>query len=398
MRVFIYAHAFAPMVGGAETLVMLLARGLVEQLQKGMHGHNGAVGQYDKRMVTVATPTPANGFDDSILPFRVVRQPSLWQLVRLLWNADIVHLAGPCFLPLILGLILRKPTIVEHHGFQTVCPNGQLFFEPTQMPCPGHFMARSHYKCLRCNANQGKLYSLGMWLLTFLRRRLCHWVSVNVVLTNWLDTVLKLPRTTTIYCGVPDNAGSINLQIPGSRLTLAFMGRLVSLKGVHTLLQAAHRLRAGGLDFHIKIIGRGPERANLESQVKALGLNDYVTFMGYLNQQELDQALADVAVIVMPSLAGETFGLVAAENMMCGRLMVVSNDGALSEVVGDTRLKFQPGDSEGLAGCLQMVLENPKLMTELRVEARKRALQFFRQERMVEDHLSLYGGILICKD
>src|SRR5437879_5202196 len=101
--------------------------------------------------VTVVTPTPAGEMDDSTLPFPVVRQPSFPALLRLLQAADVVHLAGPCFLPMMLGLLFRKQVVVEHHGFQVICPNGQLFYEPTQMPCPGHFMAGQHRQCLRCN-------------------------------------------------------------------------------------------------------------------------------------------------------------------------------------------------------------------------------------------------------
>src|SRR5262249_28048178 len=132
MRILIHTHAFAPKVGGVETMVMSLARGLVRPHETESN---------NRVNVTVATATPSGGFDDESLLFRVVRQPSLRQFLRLLWEADVVHLAGPSFLPLLFGLLLRKRVVVEHHGFQAICPNGQLHYEPTQIPCPGHFMA-----------------------------------------------------------------------------------------------------------------------------------------------------------------------------------------------------------------------------------------------------------------
>lgn len=383
MRVLIYAHSFAPKIGGAETLVMLLARGLAKRW-----------GLEDKNFLTVMTPTAANGFDDKPLPFKIVRQADLWKLVRLIIGADIVHLAGPCFMPLLLGLLFRKKVVVEHHSFQPTCPNGLLLYGPTQMPCPGHFMAGRHYECLQCNAELGMLHSFKLWLLTFPRRWLCHQVSVNVAITEWLARELRLPNTTTIYCGIPSKNNGITTQAIQSPLTFAFIGRLVGTKGVHTLLQAAHRLKSRGLTFRIKIIGEGPERAVLESQANDLKLDDCVTFMGYLPENELDKTLADVGIIVMPSLNGETFGLVAAENMMLGRLVIVSDIGVLSEVIGDAGLKFPPGDAEGLATCLQKVLEEPEMVRDLRLKAQKRAWQLFRQNRMVENHLSLYGGLL----
>src|SRR5438094_904010 len=142
---------------------------------------------------------------DASLPFRVVRRPSLLELLRLIRAADVIHLAGPSFIPMLLGLFLRKPVVVEHHGFQTICPNGQLLYEPTQTPCPGHFMAGRHSECIRCNAQLGLLGSLKLWLLTFPRRWLCTRARSNIMPTEWLSTLLRLPRSTTIYHGLPEN-------------------------------------------------------------------------------------------------------------------------------------------------------------------------------------------------
>ena len=52
----------------------------------------------------------------------------------------------------------------------------------------------------------------------------------------------------------------------------------------------------------------------------------------------------------MPSL-GEIFGLVALENMLRKKVMIVSEIGSLTEVIGDTGLTFPAGDATALAGC-----------------------------------------------
>src|SRR5438105_11408874 len=102
-RVLIYTHAFAPKIGGVETYVMLLAQGLARRLRQA---------EADV-LVTVATPTQAGESNDKALPFRVVRQPGLALLLRLLWRADVIHLAGPAFVPMLVGILLRKPVVVE---------------------------------------------------------------------------------------------------------------------------------------------------------------------------------------------------------------------------------------------------------------------------------------------
>jgi hypothetical protein len=136
--------------------------------------------------ITLATQTPADNFDDASLPFRVVRQPNLIHLWDLIRASDVVHVAGPALSPIFLGLLARKPVVVEHHGFQAICPNGQLLIEPAGVLCPGHFMADRHSECLRCNSGQGWLAPRKLWLLTFVRRFLCRRVASNITPTAWL--------------------------------------------------------------------------------------------------------------------------------------------------------------------------------------------------------------------
>jgi len=132
VKLLLYSHYFAPSIGGVETIVMSLARGLAE-----LRAENGA----QEFEITLVTQTPREDFDDSALPFPVIRQPGFWRLMRLVRGADAVHLAGPALAPLALGLLWRKPVVVEHHGFQVICPTGQLLIESRGEPCPGHFMA-----------------------------------------------------------------------------------------------------------------------------------------------------------------------------------------------------------------------------------------------------------------
>lgn len=386
MNVLIYSHAFAPSVGGVETIVMLLARALVDRKRDAEKAGE------QPWMVTLVTRTPRRDFDDGSLPFNVVRCPRLGTLWRLLGAADVVHLAGPALVALSLAILRRKPFVVEHHGYQTICPNGQLFYEPTRMPCPGHFIAHRYLECLRCNAAQGNLRSLQMFLLTFPRRVLSRLAAVNVVPTRSVGSLLRLPRTNVIHHAVPqhrqDTARSSRPSYPP---TFAFIGRLVSTKGASVLLEAASELKKRGWAFRVKVVGDGPERQALEARAGALDLRDCVDFIGYVPQSALGLSLAGVAAVVVPSLSPETFGLVAAEQMVRGRLVIASDVGGLGEVVGDAGLKFAPGDVTALAESMQKVLEAPSLTIELGQRARERALELFCQERMVVEHIAAFG-------
>ncbi|MBZ5696712.1 MAG: glycosyltransferase family 4 protein [Acidobacteriia bacterium] len=390
MKILLYGDRFLPSVGGVQTSLGLLARGLAELDAQGTSAGAG------RNEVTVATRTAANGMDDSSLPYRVVRQPGFWRLVGLIREADVVHVAGPCLLPLSIAWLLRKPAVVEHHGYQANCPNGLLFKMPSQTVCPGHFAQGRYRECLRCcSSTMGLTGGFRTLLLMFPRRWLCKRVVANITITDHVATRLKLPRSRTIYYGI-DEASQVGAgEIPSRSRTLkvAYVGRLVVEKGPVLALHAEKYLNDRGTAFSLAFIGDGPERNALETLVESLGLRNSVTFTGDLRGADLDRAASKIDVVVMPSVCEETAGLSAIEQMMRGRVVIASDIGGLSEVVGDAGLKFTPGDSEALASCVQQVIDNPTLMTSVGSAARARALQLFRRDSMIQNHLLLYREV-----
>jgi len=386
LKLLIYSHAFAPKIGGVETYVMLLAEGLARESAIDVGNVH----------VTVVTPTAADAMNDSALPFRVVRQPGILQLLKLLWDSNVVHLAGPCLFPMMIGLALRRPVVVEHHGYQAVCPNGLLFFEPSKTVCPGHFIKRQYGKCLRCNGSEsGFVSGLTRLILTFPRRLACKLVTLNVPISQHLRDRLALPRSSVIYygiCGPLETEHSLSdtqNKIP-SYANLAYVGRLVREKGVSVLLRAASQLRNSGYRFSLKIIGDGPERPELEELAIKLDLRDCLHFTGWLQGHAFKSALEDVSVLLMATLMEETAGLAAIEQMMRGRLVIVSDIGGLGEVVDGAGLKFEPGNVTALASCIQHVLEDPRMAARLGAEAALRAAELFTQQRMVNDHVKVF--------
>jgi len=144
------------------------------------------------------------------------------------------------------------------------------------------------------------------------------------------------------------------------------------------------------LPFRLKIIGDGPERRALEEQTRVLKLTDRVDFLGYLPVADLKRALADVVAVVVPSLAGEVFGLALLEQMQEGRILIVSNIAPFDEVLGNAGMRFSPGDSSELAQRMMQVIANPSLIETLGVRARLRATETFGLEEMMQAHLALY--------
>ncbi len=382
MKLLLYSHFFAPSVGGVETIVLSLARGLAE-LRK-----PSGDPEFE---VSLATQTAADKFDDTSLPFHVVRQPSLIHLWDLIRASDVVHVAGPALAPMFLGFLARKPLVVEHHGFQTICPNGQLLIEPSGTPCPGHFMAGRHAECLRCNSGQGWPASRKLWLLTFVRRFLCRRDSSNITPTAWLGELLQLPRSVAIPHGLANGALVPLTKTKTSQPpVITFQGRLVTTKGVRILFKAARILCEQNQTFELLVIGDGPERASLERMAEAAPLAGRVRFAGRLAGAQLDAALAEATVVVVPSLGGEVFGLVVAENMLRGLPVVTSDLGAFVEVLGEGGLTFCTGDAAALAAALARILDDPALAARLAQRGRQRAIEFCDFQRMLEAHVAVY--------
>jgi glycogen(starch) synthase len=386
MKLLIYTHPFAPMIGGIETYTMLLAQGLSNEPQTG--------GEFFE--VTVATQAAANGMDDSMLPFRVVRKPRVARLARLIWQTDVLHITNPAFLPMLLAWLLRIPVVVEHDGYQAACPNGLLFHGARQSDCPGYFLARRYRECLRCNwRDPGKLASIRMLVLTFPRRWLCSRVTVNIGASHHVAGRVAMPRTQVIYHGVtrPPAVAESDEPSASSGVCFAYVGRMIKEKGVAVLLRAAQLLASRGYEFRLKLIGDGPVRPELERMTDEFGLRERTVFTGFLEGQALQGALREATAAVMPSIWEDVAPLACSEHMMSGRLLIASDLGGLGELVGGAGLKFAAGDAEALAECLRRVVEDPGLARELGAKARLRALELFDQDRMVSDHVQVYSRI-----
>ena len=385
MKIVFFTEDFAPTIGGVQTIVMELARGLVE-----WHGspNGNSVESFD---VTVATRTPRGGMDDSAMPFRVLREPTLTQLFQLFRRANVIHLAGASMVPMAIGLSLRKPVVVEHHGYQAVCPSGNYLHEPDKTTCPGQFQNGNYAECFRCGAVEASRFKSARNLtLLFPRRWLATQVAANVAVSDHNGRRVALPRTQTIYHGIMETTLNNTFSRAGEQLVLAYVGRLVPEKGVDVLLRAAGVAWNSGCDYRLKIVGDGPERGRLESLADELQLRGRVAFLGYCDRNSLEKAMQDVSVIVMPSLCEEACPVAAIEQMMRGRLVIAAEIGGLDEVIGRTGLKFPPGDANALAGCIRKVVDDRLLAGSLGEAARERALDLFLKSEMMRKHVVLY--------
>lgn len=119
--------------------------------------------------------------------------------------------------------------------------------------------------------------------------------------------------------------------VSGGKLQLVFVGRLIPLKACDLALRAAAELlRAGAA--HFTVVGDGPERKSLEQLAKNLGIEDVVTFLGWLSGSDTLVQLKQADVLVFPSLR-EFGGTVVFEALALGAVPVVADFGGPGDIV-----------------------------------------------------------------
>jgi glycosyltransferase involved in cell wall biosynthesis len=176
----------------------------------------------------------------------------------------------------------------------------------------------------------------------------------------------------------------------GSRRVL-FVGRLVEDKRPMDLVQAAVRLAAAGKDVELVIAGAGPLQGDLAEAARAGGVD--VRFLGFVNQSKLPAVYAAADVVVLPSMARETWGLVVNEAMACGVPAVVS------DAVGCGPDLIQPratgavaplGDVAALAAAIDGVLAFDARTTRPRLAE---LMQIYSPERAAEGVLEAAAAL-----
>lgn len=175
-----------------------------------------------------------------------------------------------------------------------------------------------------------------------------------------------------------------------SGMTLAlFVGRLIELKDVATLVRAAARTAAAAAPLRYAVCGDGPQRAALEAQVMSLGLQDHVRFLG----ERADVArLIDAADVVVLTSRQEGLSNVILEAMRGARPVVASRAGGNVELVVPeaTGLLFPVGDDAALAATLQRLAADGALREGLGQQGALRVEQTFAIEAMTGSFARLY--------
>lgn len=233
-----------------------------------------------------------------------------------------------------------------------------------------------------------------------LRRALkaADWVTVNSEATlaaaKEVDPTVA-GRTSLISAVIAPLRSPEPVALPFSPPVLVAAGRLVPEKGFDVLLEALAQIRDARPDVRLLLGGDGPERANLEAQARALGVQDALEIEGWLQPEDMDALFDRATVVAMPSRS-EQFGRIAVEAALRGRPVVASRVDGLPEAVGgdETGSLVPPEDASALALAVLDLMHDPARARRMGAAARKRALaRFPSAEALADTHERLYDRL-----
>ena len=185
------------------------------------------------------------------------------------------------------------------------------------------------------------------------------------------------------------------LGIPISDLVVGFVGRLVPLKDIWTLVQACEALVPLIPNLRVLLVGAGPESKHIQQYVAAREqLCSRVHLLG--NSDDVPAIMNAMDVFVLPSLM-EGMSNTLLEAMATGLPCIATRVGGNPEIIVDSMSGslVQPGNMSELRKTLQRYLLDRALRRTVSAAARDRVCRHFSLASMLQRYESLYSELAL---
>ncbi|WP_276272928.1 glycosyltransferase [Haloarcula litorea] len=366
---------YPPVIGGVEHVVRQLAEGFAKR------GHDARV--------LVATERGRGGVEtrDDV---RVRRVSSLGtvlstplaptfpiQLARDASYADIVHYHLPNPIGVVSHLLVRPdaPTVVTYHSDIVRQSRALKVYQPLLE---------------RMLADVDRIVTTSPRL-----RDSSPFLAPHTDKTTIVPLGIDLDAVNTDGSDA-DVEADTNLQPRTDHPVVLTVGRLNYYKGIEYFVRAAAEVDA---EATFLVVGDGPRRDALESLARSLGVDDCVTFTGWVDDKTLATCYSAADIFVFPSVErSEAFGIVQLEAM--ARSLPIVNTALPTGVPwvsehGETGLTVPPRDESALADAIERLLSDDDLRAAFGAQARERVSETFTESQMVEETLTVYRTLTI---
>jgi glycosyltransferase involved in cell wall biosynthesis len=163
------------------------------------------------------------------------------------------------------------------------------------------------------------------------------------------------------------------LKLPVGNPLIVSVGALIRSKGHHTLIDAFAQICMRHAGLQLYILGEGPARAELESLVRKLGLEERIRLTGKRPNEELQQWFNAAEVSCLAS-EREGWPNVVTESLACGTPVVATGVGGIPEILRSTEFGIivdQTADSvaQGLGDALARDWDRPTISRQARARS-----------------------------
>lgn len=181
----------------------------------------------------------------------------------------------------------------------------------------------------------------------------------------------------------------------GEELSVGSVARLTRQKGIGYLIEAAEGVCEERGDVRFSVAGDGPDLGALEAEVERRNLRDRFELVGAV--EDPWDYLASLDVFVLPSL-WEGMPFAVLEAMGCGLPVVATDVGGIRDVIPDEAYGtvVAPADVQALKRAILRYADSLPLREDTGAAARRRVLEEFSEERMVEGVLDVYSEVIRC--
>jgi glycosyltransferase involved in cell wall biosynthesis len=310
---------------------------------------------------------------------------------------DLVHIHG--FIHEMSTSILPPlkkaglPVIQTLHDYKIVCPNTTFVsHDRVCEECRGHrYMSIVRNRCKRGSTMASFLAGAEMYFHEWFRLYEPN-IDLFISPSEFLARKVTEHGIRTPIVTIPNfiNPDAFRPHYAPDHYFL-FVGRLVRVKGIMTLLQAMRRLP----DADLRIAGTGELEEEARAFVAEHGLSN-VTFLGHLGTEALAAAMQRAAFTVVPSEWYENYSMTVIESLASGTPVVGANIGGIPEQVkhGQTGLLFPSGDVAGLTAAIRALLDDPEAAVSMRRRAREQVERLNGPETHYEQTMAVYQRAL----
>jgi phosphatidylinositol alpha-mannosyltransferase len=174
-----------------------------------------------------------------------------------------------------------------------------------------------------------------------------------------------------------------------------FVGRMEKRKGLPYLIRAIAQLPTDW-PMELEIVGNGPERGEVEDLVDELNLREKMTFLGQVSDEEIPGHYRQAGVFCSPAVGAESQGIVLLEAMASGLPLVVFANPGYRELLSaypEKKCLVEPGNTEGLAQALALLIQDEELRLRLGRWGREKSLAY-DWSKIAQEVLSFYEVVM----